>query len=324
MPNKHDNAQEQDHTQLSADDESVSSGDLLLNEVTSDGESGEGEADEVGHNGLEAVGADLLTASAEEGESEESAPDLTGLLDVAFASDLALEVGAESVIGTDERVHISPANRFPWSAHCALLITARDGSRWIGTAFFVSPRVLVTAGHCVFIRSSNPARHGWARSVVVMPGRDGSSLPFGAHTSHRFYSVTGYTNSGNHEFDYGAIVLNSPVGNRTGWLGYGAYSDSTLTRSYGNLSGYPGDRGGGAEQWYGARRIHSVGSRKLYYEIDTFGGQSGAAVYQISANGRRYAMGVHAYGTGGNPRNSATRITRPAFDNILAWTRAHT
>lgn len=156
-----------------------------------------------------------------------------------------------------------------------LLITARDNSRWIGTAFFVSPRVLVTAGHCVFIRSANPARHGWAKSIAVMPGRDGSNLPFGTHTSHRFYSVTGYTNSGSDEYDYGAIVLNSPVGLQTGRIGYGAYTDSTLTTSYGNISGYPGDRGGGSQQWYAARRIHSVSSRKLFYDTDTAGGRAG-------------------------------------------------
>lgn len=319
-----DEQEVENQVQLTAEDESVSSGDLLMNEVTSDGESGEADADEAGSNGLEAVGQDLFDGAEGGKAAAESVPDLTGLLDVAFASDHSVSLGLESVVGTDQRVRISPANRFPWSTHCALLITARDNSRWIGTAFFVSPRVLVTAGHCVFIRSANPARHGWAKSIAVMPGRDGSNLPFGTHTSHRFYSVTGYTNSGSDEYDYGAIVLNSPVGLHTGRIGYGAYTDSTLTTSYGNISGYPGDRGGGSQQWYAARRIHSVSSRKLFYDTDTAGGQSGAAVYQISANGHRYAMGIHAYGVGGYPRNSATRITHAAFNNILAWTRAHT
>ncbi len=43
-----------------------------------------------------------------------------------------------------------------------LLITAADGSQWIGTAWFVSPRTLATAAHCVYITGSGiPGRDGW-------------------------------------------------------------------------------------------------------------------------------------------------------------------
>lgn len=311
----------QDTTQRTDLDEGVSNGDLVLDEVSEVGSPGDGEAVAPGGDGVEAV-LDLSDTGGEEAAAApaDEVPDLDGLVDVAFAS--SDQVLPESVIGTDERIRISPASSYPWRVHCALRITARDGSQWIGTAFFVSPRVLVTAGHCVFIRSSNTNRHGWVRSIDVMPGRDGSSLPYGTSRSTRFYSVRGWTQNGDDEYDYGAIVLSEPLGSRTGWLGFGAYSDSTLTSSWGNLSGYPGDRGNGTQQWYMARRIHSVSTRKLFYEIDTAGGQSGSAVYRI-ADGKRYAMGVHAYGVGQYPRNSATRITRPAFDNIVTWRNRH-
>ena len=36
-----------------------------------------------------------------------------------------------------------------------------------------------------------------------------------------------------------------------------------------------------------------------------------------------HAFGIHAYGVGQNPLNSATRITRAAFDNLKAWKAAH-
>lgn len=305
-------------------DEPVSNGDLLLDEVSERGDTGgqELEPDET-RDGVEAVAEappPLREAAARAGDGDAPAPDLTGLVDVAYAG--TIPPSGESVIGTDDRVRISPADRFPWRVHSALRITAADGSRWIGTAFFVSPRVLVTAGHCVFIHSPDPDRHGWVRSIDVMPGRDGDDLPHGTATSTRFYSVRGWATDRDDEYDYGAIVLGEPLGARTGWLGFGAYSDATLTASVGNLSGYPGDRGNGTQQWYMARRIHSVSTRKLFYEIDTAGGQSGSAVYRIR-DGRRYAVGVHAYGVGQHPRNSATRITRPAFDNIVDWKQAH-
>jgi glutamyl endopeptidase len=57
--------------------------------------------------------------------------------------------------------------------------------------------------------------------------------------------------------------------------------------------------------------------RKVYYDIDTAGGQSGSAVYRIDGNGDRIAFGIHAYG--GGTTNSATRITTPVHDNIVNW-----
>jgi V8-like Glu-specific endopeptidase len=196
------------------------------------------------------------------------------------------------------------------------LITAADGSRWIGTAWFISQRTLITAGHCVYIKNSGvPGRDGWVRSIDVMPGRNGSSLPYGTARSSNLRAVTGWTNSGDENFDYGAIILPNDLGNRTGWIGFGVYSDSDLVASVGNISGYPGDKPSGT-QWYDARRIDSVNTRKVYYDIDTMGGQSGSAVYRI-INGARYAIAIHAYG--GATTNSGTRINRPVYDNLVAW-----
>ncbi len=57
-------------------------------------------------------------------------------------------------------------------------------------------------------------------------------------------------------------------------------------------------------------------------DIDTAGGQSGSAVYRIK-DGKRFAVGIHAYGVGSGQFNSATRINRPVFDNLQTWRAAH-
>lgn len=304
-------------------DEPVSNGDLLVgedDEVVQPSDPGDDPGvDEPGDGGLEARDVGTMVAEAFD-RPDEGPPSLAGLPDVALASfDVA---GLESVIEPDERARISPADAFPWRVHCALRIVARDGSRWIGTAFFISPRVLVTAGHCVFITGGPAERRGWVRRIDVMPGRDDADLPYGTAVSTRFYSVRGWTENGDDEYDYGAIVLDTPLGRRTGALGFGAYNNDTLTGVTGNLSGYPGDRGGGTQQWYMARRIASVGARKVFYDIDTAGGQSGSAVYRIKG-GKRFAVGIHAYGVGSGQFNSATRINRPVFDNLQTWRAAH-
>ncbi len=228
--------------------------------------------------------------------------------------------GPESVHGIDDRRQITQTGNYPWRAHCSLLITAADNTNWIGTGWFVSPRLLITAGHVVFINGSSvPGQNGWVDRIRVVPGRNGSVKPYGEATSTRFYSVKGWTQNASQEYDYGAIVLDEPLGSQTGWFGFGVYGDDDLRGVTGNVSGYPGDKPSGT-QWYAARKVDSVGPRKVFYDIDTAGGQSGSAVYRIK-NGARYGIAVHAYG--GATVNSGTRINRPVFDNIKQWKSNH-
>lgn len=261
-------------------------------------------------------------AGAREAAMHEAAPNISGLRDIAEASfgpRTGTESGrAESVIGPDERVKISNTGDLPWRMNASLLITARDGSSWIGTGWFISPKVLITAGHCVYIKNSGVAgRDGWVQRITVIPGRNGSSMPYGQAVSTSFRTVTSWTGDADPNYDYGAIILGTPLGNQTGWYGFGNYADADLVEKSANISGYPGDKPAGT-QWYHAGKITAVNARKVYYTTDTAGGQSGSAVYRI-INGGRYAVAIHAYGSGGGPTNSGTRIVKPVYDNLVAW-----
>jgi glutamyl endopeptidase len=261
-----------------------------------------------------------------------TAPDTTGLRNIAEASfgplapamnpfgDPAVEAPLaatmpETVIGTDDRIQITNTSVYPWRVHASLRITAADNSTWIGTGWFIGAHTLATAGHVVFIYAPGTARHGWVRSIQVMPGRNGSTLPYGSVTSSDFRSVNGWTQSGNENYDYGAIRTPTELGNTVGWFGFGVYSDSSLLSSTANISGYPGDKPSGT-QWYHARQVASVNSRKVYYAADTTGGQSGSAVYHV-ISGSRYGIAIHAYG--GATANSGTRIVQDVYNNLVAW-----
>jgi glutamyl endopeptidase len=223
----------------------------------------------------------------------------------------------EVVIGVDDRIRIMNTTPIPWRWICSLLITARDGSRWIGTGWLAGPRLVVTAGHCVYIHS----RGGWVRSVEVIPGRNAAVRPFGQAVSTHFHSVTGWTVSGLRSHDYGAIILptNQKFGNQLGYFGFANLATPTLTNLLVNLSGYPGDKPAGT-QWWHARRITAVAPSVLTYNIDTAGGQSGSPVWRLQG-GRRQAVGIH---TNGSPAgNSATRINKPVYDNLQFWKVGH-
>ena len=315
-------------TVLSADDR-VSNNDLSSDEREEQASFvGGGEDISPGANGLEAIAAGVtLGGPSAESAAAAAAPSTVGLrsaVEATYDVTSTPSFTAESVIGDDGRRRITNTDAYPWRVHASLRVTAKDGSQWIGTAFFISPRVLATAGHNLYFHGSVAARQGWARSIEVVPGRNDDQLPFGSAISSNFGSVRGWTEpeSGfpDPDFDYGVIILDedSALGNQTGWIGFGSYSDTTLRSVTANLAGYPGDLGNGREQWYMARQVDSVTSRRVFYDIDTFGGQSGSAVYRISGNSR-FAIGIHAYGVGERPLNSATRINNPAFDNLLAW-----
>jgi V8-like Glu-specific endopeptidase len=278
---------------------------------------------EVSNRSTETEGAETDTVMEDPGS--ESTLVETVALDAFFASysellPLESSLHTEVIIGTDERTRISPTTAFPWRAICALKITAQNGTRWIGTGWMVSPRTVITAGHCVYMHDQG----GWAKSIEVIPAQDGLNVkPFGTAMATTFRSVTGWTQSKNRENDYGAIILptNKRLGDQTGYFGYAVREDAYLAAAVMNLSGYPGDKPAsstpkGTEQWFMALKPKSISSRVITYNIDTMGGQSGAPVW-IKVGDARYVIGIHT--NGHSTGNSATRITQGVFNNIQAW-----
>lgn len=301
----------QGHTPLS------SAGTLVENaEQPPDTGSGPGAVTAAGD--IEDIGGYVLSGTAAESGFADTT-ELSGLPDIAWASYGAPSVPVdERIIGADDRVQVTDTTSYPWRAHASLLITAADGSQWVGTGWFLGPHTLGTAGHVVFINNSGvPGRDGWVQSIRVIPGRNGAQQPFGSVVASggAFRSVTGWTLNGDQNFDYGAIVLATDLGHQTGWLGFGVYNDATLRAATANVAGYPADKPAGT-QWYHASRVSAVNEQKVFYETDTVGGQSGSAVYRL-VDGDRQAFAIHAYG--GSTVNSGTRINTSVFNNLLAW-----
>lgn len=235
-----------------------------------------------------------------------------------------LRSGLESVIGpTDDRVRILDTDLAPWRMICALRMTGRNGSGAIGTGWLVGPRTVITAGHCVY---STQFFGGWASSIEVIPGCNGMETPFGSVTSSRFSSVDLWVEKEEPDFDIGCIHLDQPIGDEVGWFAVGSSPADELPGFMVNISGYPADRGGGNEQYFHANRILRVSERRIFYDVDTFGGQSGAPVWIHKAeDAPPLVVGIHAYGVGGTPSsfgieaNSAPRIIPEVLDRIQGW-----
>jgi glutamyl endopeptidase len=246
-------------------------------------------------------------------------PDTSRPADVAWATFGPPPPIAEALVGDDDRVRVADPSLYPWRVNCSLQILLPDGQIGVGTGWFMGPRTLVTAGHCVFIHEQYGRYRDWARAIRVMPGRNGTLLAFGAVVSTTFHSVAGWARDKDARYDYGVIVLPSDLGSTVGWASLGVLDDGELVNKVANIAGYPGDKRNAEDgtQWYDARQIMSVDSHSIHYMVDTWAGQSGSAVHIIDGK-ERLAVGIHAYGDS-YFGNSATRITPSVHANLMRW-----
>ncbi len=235
-----------------------------------------------------------------------------------FQEDLKLpDIGAfffesaESVCEPDNRLQVSDTSVAPWNGNCQLIITMNDGGKARGTGWFMTPDLVVTAGHCVH---EGPGGN-FFQSIEVIPGMNGPTRPFSSQSldSTHLRASAGWSTTGAVIDDYGAIRLDAPFVGVTSTPA-AALSDGELGSMVLTLSGYPADLPTGT-QWFHSGPATAIQARRLLYQIDTFGGHSGSAVTATTATGR-VAVGIHNYG--GCP-NKCSRITPEILANLNRW-----
>ena len=244
---------------------------------------------------------------------------LTDVAAASFGTAAAITDPAvfEVVLGGDDRVKVTKERmaRNPWRQICALRIVSQTERTFVGTGWFIAPGVLATAGHCVFLQNEG----GWAKSIRVIPAKNGSDQPFGVMTSTRFASVDGWVVKRQRDFDYGVVLLDDPaVGVQLGNFAVNALDTGDLRDTDAQISGYPADRDNATFQYFHARPMIDVTDTRLIYDIDTFGGQSGSPIWQETDEHGVVAIGIHT--TGNVSSNSGTRISHDVLENLFTWT----
>lgn len=222
-----------------------------------------------------------------------------------------------------QRVSSQQIRSTPWRNICDLLITANNGTRHTGTAWFISPRTLVTAGHCLFVHDPQQPIHGLVRSIRIMPARNGEvnaddSLFGWPEVTRDDIVVHPLWEQGNVEFDYGVIVLPEPLPGLESLndkFNYAHFNSADLDESTPTLSGYPDDKLEGT-QWFEMNRIKEVRARRVFYTISTESGQSGSPVF-FSQDGENIACAIHTWGD--NDFNSGVRINEEVLAQLDTW-----
>lgn len=214
--------------------------------------------------------------------------------------------------------HVSPFRKI-----CDLLITAADGSLHSGTGWFISPRVLVTAGHCIAVFRPGTSIHGMVNKILVMPGRHGetesSDSFFGWAEAERenLRVHERWLQDGDLDFDFGAIILppDRALGEKVGFIRFRNFPDQQLDGAIPTLAGYPDNVPEGT-QWFETNPIRRVEERRLFYDIFTIEGQSGSPLF-FANDTQQVACAIHNLGDA--PFNSGVRITPSVIDQLNSW-----
>jgi glutamyl endopeptidase len=251
-----------------------------------------------------------VTPSATSSILSEPSPGNTKTESNAGVQSLADSVVPNTVIGPDNRQKITNTTTYPWRTITKLYMTYNNGRTYVCSGTIIAAKYVLTAGHCVYSRADG----GWAKRVEVIPGLRGTYKPYGSAFATKLRSYTNWTSSQNSNYDIALITLDRPIGNTTGWLGYASYP--SVNRRVGNIGGYPADKDSGLYLYYHYGRITSSTPYRLFYQIDTSGGQSGSGIYAKTGN-KRYVFGVHT--TGSSSKNGGTRIDSKKFNDIKSW-----
>lgn len=257
----------------------------------------------VAYNGL--TGEITITENTQTySETATIEPSIPEGIDIADPTTLT-----RAVISPDNRRQITAPslNSYPYCTMAYLEITYADGSRGTASGSFVGDTVILTGGHVVYSQT-----HGWATSVRVTPG--GTLSNFSSTTTNTVGSVSGWVNNANWEYDYGVVSISRSLG--TGHLGMAAKTNSQLSsiNMIGNY-GYPGDKASGT-LWYDSGAVGTVYSRRFLHNADTYNGNSGGPVVDMSDY--LNVIGVHSDAYNAN-YNIATRVTSSMINYVNGW-----
>jgi glutamyl endopeptidase len=194
-----------------------------------------------------------------------------------------------------------------------------------GSAAMVSSHQALTAGHVIYDNDPSTPWSGFATWVMVTPGKNGSSAPYGTVWARRLTVPTSWA-QGNYLSDIGVIHLNRNIGNTVGWYGYGNVGSALQPGVTLRMSHYPGSEGfNGTRQYLAVGAIAGANANVIAYretQIRSVGGSSGAPLYarQVTINGRVYnnmILGVNVRSdTGLNGFAQSTRINSTWFNFI--------
>lgn len=213
--------------------------------------------------------------------------------------------------------HIGDAKQSPYLPTAKILMTyynvynnatkKYETMRYTGTAFLEGPNLAVTAGHCMYGDVTNDGEYQDNKNNPRFPDvvefyfgcSDNDDIELGADYSYYARAKTisieyDYYQNESWEHDWSAVVLDRNIGKKTSWYGKIDTSFSEFRNNkYPVYSwGYPANKARGT-LWRADGTIQKYTEYKFYYDLNTYGGQSGSPIFVDYPDGNTYVCGIH-------------------------------
>lgn len=216
----------------------------------------------------------------------------------------------ERVHGVDDRILLPDEllSVHPFSSFAKLCITHGGSIHTMGTGFFVSPNVLLTAGHFVYIRKLK----SWPSAITVLLAySDDSKMKSEMFHEKKMFIHPNWALTADSNVDYGILMVDK---NYNSFVEMG---EPDMANDIA-LFGYDGDRNRGGRIVGTKGPIDTIAKSTLLYNIDTFGGQSGSCVYDMTQN---VAVAIHT--SGGSNLNSGVKLDKVLISKIKSIIDKH-
>lgn len=227
--------------------------------------------------------------------------------------DTLSSTNARAVIGDDTRVV-----DFSKSGVVKINFTASNGESYWGTGFVVDEHTIATAAHCVCEQTNGKNATNSGSKVTEInffnsDGTPGLSITDAVEVHVPTLYVNGSYSDYN-PYDYALIKVNEDLSDYA-IFNLGIMNDNFINKQTAvSVTGFPkkvNNQEVHNVMYTGTGFIRQSDDNELYYDIDTFGGNSGGPIYITSTfQGKAYytVIGIHAYGDA-NSYNGGARIT---------------
>lgn len=237
--------------------------------------------------------------------------------------------GRSNAYFTSSRVIPAPAaqNYYPYSATGKLFFSDSAGKSYICSGTAIQPRLVITAGHCVYDAETKT----WHTNFLFVPAYHYGNAPFGWWDWSWATTTTAWINSRGkvpNKGDFAILEiqnnsLGQKIGDVIGWHGFFTYSANP---NHLTLLGYPANFDEG--EWLhrvDSQKFGNTSSNTVEYGSDMGGGSSGGPWLEnfgeisdgqsLNPSGANYVVAVTSYGPNKKLGYQGASILDSTFSN---------